>query len=73
MKDFLKLSGNKSNRKATFTFLAISIILLVIALIIGIADNTPGLFLFLIGVVALILVFVNRWRKAKKLLILFVA
>jgi hypothetical protein len=73
MKDFLKLSGNKSNRKVTFIFLAISIILLVIALIIGIADNTPGLLLFLIGVVALILVFVHRWRKAKNFLILFVA
>jgi hypothetical protein len=73
MKNLLKLPGNKSNRKVTFTFLAISIILLVIAFIIGISDNPPGLLLCFIGVVALILVFVHRWRKAKNYLILFVA
>ena len=73
MKDLLKLPGNKSNRKVTFTLLAISIISLVIAFIIGIADNPPGLLLCFIGVVALILVFVHRWRKAKNYLILFIA
>ena len=73
MKDFLKLLGNKSNRKVTFTFLAISIISVVIAFIIGIDDNPPGLLLCFIGAVALILVFVHRWRKAKHFLILFVA
>jgi len=73
MKDFLKLLGNKSNRKVTFTFLAISIISLVIAFIIGIDDNPPGILLCYIGAVALILVFVHRWRKAKNFLILFVA
>ena len=72
MKDLLKLPGNKSNRKVMFTFLAISIISLAIAFIIGIADNPPGLLLCFIGVVALILVFVHRWRKAKNYLILFV-
>ena len=73
MKDLLKLPGNKSNRKVTFTFLIISIISLVIAFIIGIADNPPGLILCFLGVVALIIVFVHRWRKAKNYLILFVA
>ena len=73
MKDFLKLPGNKSNLKVTFLFLAISIISLVIAFIIGIADNPPGLLLCFIGIIALMLVFVHRWRKAKNFLILFVA
>ncbi len=73
MKDLLKLQGNKSNLKVTVTFLAISIISLVIAFIIGIGDNPPGLLLCFIGIIALILVFVHRWRKAKNFLILFVA
>ncbi|MCK4654676.1 MAG: hypothetical protein KAU01_09535 [Candidatus Cloacimonetes bacterium] len=73
MKYLLKLPGNKSNRKVTFTFLAISIISLVIAFIIGIADNPPGLLFCYMGIVALILVFVHRWRKAKNYLILFLA
>lgn len=73
MKDFIKFLVNQSNRKVTFTFLAISIISSVIAFIIGISDNPPGILLLFIGFAALILVFVHHWRKAKKFLILFIA
>lgn len=72
MKNFLKLPSNR-NRKVTVTFLAISIISLVLAFTIGIDDNPPGILLCFIGVVALILVFVHHWRKAKNFLILFLA
>ena len=73
MKDLLNMQGNKSNRKLTFTFLAISIISLAMAFIIGISDNPPGILLCFAGVTALILVFAHRWRKCKNFLILFIA
>lgn len=73
MKDHFKLPFNKSNRKLTFTFLAISIILLLTAFIIGISDNPPGILLCFAGIIALMLMFVHHWRKAKNFLILFVA
>ena len=72
MKD-LNMQVTKSNRKLTFTFLALSIILLLIAFIIGISDNPPGILLCFAGIIALILVFIHRWRKAKSFLILLIA
>ena len=71
MKD-LNMQVTKSNRKLTFIFLAISIISLLIAFIIGISDNPPGILLCFAGIIALILVFVHRWRKVKNFLFLLV-
>ena len=62
-----------SNRKATFIFLAIGCIALILAFVVGIADNPPGIVLFYIAVIALILAFVHRWRKVKNFLWLTVA
>ncbi len=73
MKGLSKLLGSRSERKATFAFLAIAAISLVIAFIIGISDNPPGIALFYIAVSALILAFVYRWREVKKFLILLIA
>ena len=73
MKVLLKLLDNRSNRKLMFVFLAISFISLVIAFIIGISDNPPGIALTYIAVSTLILVFVHRWREVKKFVILLIA
>ena len=70
MYEVLKMT---SNRKLTFIFLAIGCILLIIAFVVGIADNPPGIVLFYIAVIALILAFVHRWRKVKNFLFLAVA
>ena len=73
MKEFFKSTFNKTNRKVTFIFLAISVIAFVIASITGTADYPPGLALCLIGSAALILAFTHHLRKVKNFLILMAA
>jgi len=60
----------KNNRKLTFIFFIIGCLLLVMAYIIGIADNLPGILLLYLGTIALILSFVHSWRKPRKFKIL---
>ncbi len=63
----------KSNRRLTFTFLGIGCILFIIALVIGIAENPPGIVLFYIAVFAWMLAFVHGWRETKKFSFLMVS
>ncbi len=60
----------KKNRKLSIIFLMIGCISIIIALIIKISDNLPGIALFYIGVISLVLTFVHRWRKVKNFLVL---
>jgi len=73
MKNIFKILFNEDNRKKTVILLSISIVLIIFALIIGIDDNPPGVFLIYFGFITLILVFIHHWRDSKKFLILFVS
>ena len=70
MKNFLQLKGAKSGRKATFILLAICCASLIVAFLIGISDNWPGVLLCFLAATAFILAFVHTWRKANYFLIL---
>lgn len=60
----------KNNRKLTFIFFIIGCLLLIMAFIIGIEDNLPGILLLYFGTISLILTFVHKWREFKKFKIL---
>ena len=63
----------KKNQKLSIIFFAIGSISLISALAIGIDDNPPGIALFYIAVISLILAFVHPWRKVKNFLNLAIA
>jgi len=56
-----------SNRKMTFLLLAIGSVSIVIAFIIGISDNPPGILLLLIGFFTLLFAFLRRVGESRKL------
>ena len=58
------------NRKLSLIFIAMFVILLAAAFLVGISGNPPGLFLCYLATAALILAFAHRWRKLKSFLIL---
>ena len=70
MKSFLGLAGMKRSRKVTLVLVALCCVSLIVAFLIGISDNLPGLLLCYIAVTALILAFVHTWRRVKRFLIL---
>ena len=57
-------------QKSTYVYLAISIILIVAALIIGIDDNPPGIIIFFLGSIVLVIAFTHKWKRAKPYLFL---
>ena len=70
MKDFSSLRGMIRSRKVTIVLAAICCLSLIVAFLVGISGNPPGLFLCYIAAAALILALVHNWRKTKKFLIL---
>ena len=63
---------NVLKQKMTYVFLLLSIISVVIALIVGIDDNPPGIVLCYIGSILFFLAFTHSWKKAKPFLLLAV-
>ena len=61
------------NRIKTFFLLAICGVLTLVAVVIGINDNPPGLLMAFIAALALILAFVHPWRTARKFTFLLLA
>ena len=54
----------------TYFFLSFGILSFVIAFMVGISGNIPGLLLCYLGFFALLLAWTHRWRSVKKFLIL---
>jgi len=73
MKNFFKIPFDDDNRKTTLILMAISVVLILIALIIGIDDNPPGVLSIYVGFIFLMLAFIHYWRESKKFLILLVS
>ena len=59
--------------KHTYIYLALGVISLVLAAIIGISDNPPGLILSFLGSVFFVLAFTHNWQKPKPYTILLIA
>ena len=62
--------NNILKQKTTYIYLSISIVLISIALIIGIDDNPPGIIIFFLGSIVLVIAFTHKWQKAKPYLLL---
>jgi len=61
------------NRNKTFILLAISGLLAIAAVAVGIDDNPPGILLAFLAATAFVLAFVHPWRTAKMFLYLLLA
>jgi hypothetical protein len=70
MWNVLEFLGDRKHRKATIALLAIGATLVIVALIVGIADNLPGILLLYLGVAAFILAFAHGWHRARSFQIL---
>ena len=62
--------NNIFKEKSTYVYLAVSIILIVVALIVGIDDNPPGIIVFFVGSIVLVVAFTHNWKKAGSYLLL---
>ena len=62
----LKALSTSRSRTLTFVLLAICCVLAIGAIVVGISDNPPGIFLAYGAVTAFILAFVHPWRTAKQ-------
>ena len=62
--------SNILKQKTTYIYLSISIVLIIVALIVGIDDNPSGIIIFLLGSIVLVIAFTHKWQKAKPYLFL---
>jgi hypothetical protein len=60
-------------RLTTLLLLALGIVALVAALLVGIADNPPGLALLYAAVTLFLLALVHHWRTVRRFLVLLIA
>jgi hypothetical protein len=65
--------GAQKPRRWTLVLLAVGGVFLAAGLVVGVADNPPGLVLVYLAVTAWIAAFAHRWRRAKRFLVLLVA
>lgn len=68
-----KVFGEKRSVKISLIFVAICLVLTVLALVIGINDNIPGFIVLVLGAFSLALAIVQGWRRSKKYGILAIA
>jgi hypothetical protein len=62
--------NNILKQKTTYIYLSISIVMIFVALIVGIDDNPPGIIIFFLGSIVLVIAFTHKWEKAKPYLFL---
>ncbi len=71
MKSYLKnFTQDKQQKTITLSLLALGIILVIVAFIVGIADNLPGISLLMFGIGSIVFAFVHTWKEPKNFLIL---
>ena len=58
-------------KKTTVILLSTGLILILMALIVGVSDNPPGIILLYLGFISLTLMFVHPWHTARPFFILF--
>lgn len=64
MDAWVKFVSAQIQRPRTKSLLTIGLVLIAIAIIVGIADNPPGIILAYLGSFFLVLSFVHHWREA---------
>ena len=57
-------------QKTTYIYLSTSIVLVIVGLIVGIDDNPPGIIIFFLGSIVLVIAFTHNWQRAKPYLFL---
>jgi hypothetical protein len=70
MRDSLRQAGAKKNRAITLALVAAGCVSLVVALLIGVGDNPPGLVLCYIAATGFVVAWVHTWRTVRRFLIL---
>lgn len=70
MKTYFLSLFNKVNRKTTFLFLLLSVILVIVAIVMGITDNVPAILVLFTGIVLFVATFIHIWRRIRSYLIL---
>ncbi len=66
MKRLVESYRRRTKRQMTLIILVKSVIAFILAGLVGIADNPPGILLFYLGTVLLVLAWVHAWRERKK-------
>jgi hypothetical protein len=66
----LQAFSTSANRIWTFRLLALCVVLALAAVIVGIADNPPGILLVFLAAIAFVLAFVHPWQNPKQYLYL---
>ena len=61
---------NVLKQKTTYIYLSTSIVLVIVGLIVGIDDNPPGIIIFFLGSIVLVIAFTHNWQRAKPYLFL---
>jgi hypothetical protein len=59
-----------AHRRLTISFFAIALILIVSSMLVGIADNLPGIAMLLVGMILLFFSILHPWRKVENYAIL---
>ena len=59
-------------QKSTYVYLAGSVIFIIVALIVGIDDNVPGIILLFISSILLVLAFTHNWNRPKPYVLLII-
>jgi hypothetical protein len=65
MKKHLLSLFELSNRRVTIFFFTVSLLLIVGSVLVGIADNLPGIAMLLVGMILLFFSVLHPWRKVE--------
>jgi hypothetical protein len=65
MKNHFQSLFDSTNRWRTISFFVSAILLIVVAALVGISDNLPGILLLLGGMIILFFSFLHIWRKVE--------
>lgn len=65
MKNYIDSLFNPTNRKLTFILLGSGVLMILLAMLIGVSDNPPGIAVLFTGMILTFLAFVHYWRSAK--------
>jgi hypothetical protein len=72
LKEIFHPFTNRKNLIISISLLVAGSILILVASLIGISDNLPGILLCFLGVISLVFAFIHHWRKAKSYQVLLI-
>jgi hypothetical protein len=72
LKEIFHPYTNRRNLLISISLLIAGGVLILVASLIGVSDNLPGIILCFLGVISLIFAFIHHWRKAKSYQVLLI-